>query len=131
MVDISGHWRNVEQINNITEEINDKPKKQYQFTEKRKLAFEKMKEARKKKIEDMRNRKNDNNEKIPPPPKLKRSRAVDMKQEITKSSSSESSTSTDSSNYESYEKTDKVIIHNYDVKEPESKLIIKKSKKKK
>ena len=43
----------MEQINNITEEINnnvtDKPKKQYQFTEKRNLAFEKMKEARKKK----------------------------------------------------------------------------------
>ena len=52
MVDISGYRRNMEtqehhareQINNITEEINnvnviDKPKKQYQFTEKRKLAF--------------------------------------------------------------------------------------------
>ena len=51
---------------------------------------------------------------------------VDMKQEIIKSSSSSSSTSTDSSNYESDEKTDKVIIHNYDDKEPESKLIIKK-----
>ena len=56
----------MEQINNITEEIynnvnvTDKPKKQYQFTEKRKLAFEKMKEARKKKIED--------NEKISPLP---------------------------------------------------------------
>ena len=90
----------MEQINNITEEINnngnvtDKPKKQYQFTEKRKLAFEKMKETSKKKIEDMRNRKIEDNEKIPPPPKLKRSKAidmkfnttsVDMKQEITKS----------------------------------------------
>ena len=51
----------MEQINNITEEINnnvnvnDKPKKEYKFTEKRKLAYEKMREARKKKIEDMRN----------------------------------------------------------------------------
>ena len=118
MVDISDNRRNMEQINNITEEITnnvnvtDKPKKQYQFTAKRKLAFEKMKEAKKKKIEDMRNRKIEDNEKIPPPPKLKRSRAIDMKQEIIKSSSSESSTSTDSSNYESDEKTDKVIIHN-------------------
>ena len=56
MVDISDHWRKMEQINNITEEINnnvnvtDKSKKQYQFTEKRKLAFKKMKEARKKKL---------------------------------------------------------------------------------
>ena len=110
----------MEQINNITEEINnnvnvnDKPKKEYKFTEKRKLAYEKMKEARKKKIEDMRNRKIEDKEKIPPPPKLKRSKAIDMKQEIIKSSSSssESSTSTDSSNYESDEKTDKIIIHN-------------------
>ena len=54
-----------------------------------------------------------------------------MKQEIIKSLSSKSSTSTDSSNDESDEKTEKVIIHNYDEKEPESKLIIKKSKKKK
>ena len=92
--------------------------------------FEKMKEARKKKIEEMRNRKNDNNEKIPPPPKLKRSKAIDMKQEITKSSSSESSTFADSSNCESDEKTEKVIIHNYDEKETESKLIIKKVKSK-
>ena len=46
-----------------------------------------MKEARKKKIEDMRNRKIQDNEKIPPIPKLKRSRAVDLKQEIIKSSS--------------------------------------------
>ena len=63
--------------------------------------------------------------------KLKRSRAVDMKQEIIKSSeSSESSRSTDPSNYASDEKTDKVIIHNYDEKEPESKLIIKKVRRK-
>ena len=73
----------------------------------------------------MRNRKIEDNEKIPPPPKLKRSKAIDMKQEIIKSSS-ESSSSTDSSNYESDEKTEKIIIHNYDIKEPESKLIIKK-----
>ena len=71
MLDISRHLINMEtqehhareQINNITEEINnninviDKPKKQYQFTEKRKLAYEKMKEAkkeaRKKKVEDI------------------------------------------------------------------------------
>ena len=53
-----------------------------------------------------------------------------MKQEIIKSSSSESSTSTDSSYYESGEKTDKIIIHNYDEKEPESKLIIKKVRRK-
>ena len=137
----------MEQIN-ITEEINnnvnviDKPKKEYKFTEKKKLAYEKMKEARKKKVEEMRNRKiEDNdlgvrgarppNEKIPPPPKLKRSRAIDMKQEIIKSSSeSSSSTSTDSSNYESDEKTDKIIIHNYDEKVPESKLIIKKVRRK-
>ena len=80
---------------------------------------------------DMRNRKIEDKEKIPPPPKLKRSRAIDMKQEIIKSSSSsESPTSTDSSNYESDEKTDKVIIHNYDDKEPESKLIIKKVRRK-
>ena len=53
----------------------------------------------------MRNRKIEDKEKIPPIPKLKRSRAVDMKQEIIKSSSSSSSsTSTDSSNYESDEK---------------------------
>ena len=78
----------------------------------------------------MRNRKIEDNEKIPPIPKLKRSNAIDMKQEIIKSSSSESSTSTDSSNYESDEKTDKVIIHNYDEKEPESKLIIKKVRRK-
>ena len=137
-MDILGHRRNMDQINNITEEINNninvtnKPKKEYNFTEKRKLAYEKMKEARKKKIEDMRNRKIEDNEKIPPIPKLKRSRAVDMKQEIIKSSSSSSSssTSTDSSNYESDEKTDKVIIHNYDEKEPESKLIIKKVRRK-
>ena len=86
----------------------------------------------------MRNRKIEDSEKIPPIPKLKRSRAVDMKfntsgvdmkQEMIKSSS-ESSTSTDSSNYESDEKTDKVIIHNYDEKEPESKLIIKKVRRK-
>ena len=38
----------MEQINNITEEINNninvtnKPKKEYKFTEKRKLAYEKM-----------------------------------------------------------------------------------------
>ena len=89
-----------------------------------------MKEARKNKIEDMRNRKNDNNEKIPLPPKLKRSKAVDMKQEIIKSSSSESSTSTDSSNYESDEKTEKIIIYNYHDKEPESKLIMKKVRRK-
>ena len=90
-----------------------------------------MKEARKKKIEDMRNRKIEDDEKIPPIPKLKRSKAVDMKQEIIKSSSSSSSsTSTDSSNYESDEKTDKVIIHNYDENEPESKLIIKKVRRK-
>ena len=78
----------MEQINNITEEINNnidvtnKPKKEYKFTEKRKLAYEKMKEAkkeaRKKKVEEMRNRKIEDNEKIPPPPKLKRSRAIDM-----------------------------------------------------
>ena len=92
---------NVEQINNITEEINNnvnvtnKPKKEYKFTEKRKLAYEKMRKARKKKIEDMRNRKiedgkalREDTEKIPPPPKLKRSKAIDMKQEIIKSSSS-------------------------------------------
>ena len=127
----------MEQINNITEEINNdinitnKPKKEYKFTEKRKLAYEKMREARKKKIEDMRNRKIEDTEKIPPIPKLKRSKAVDMKQEIIKSSSeSSTSTSTDSSNYESDEKTDKVIIHNYDIKEPESKLIIKKVRRK-
>ena len=54
------------------------------------------------------------NRNIPPPPKLKRSKAIDMKQEIIKSSSeSSSSTSTDSSNYESDEKTEKIIIHNY------------------
>ena len=51
MLDISGHRRNKEQINNITEEINNnvtnKPKKEYKFTEKKKLAFEKMKEAKK------------------------------------------------------------------------------------
>ncbi len=41
----------MEQINNITEEINNnvnvtnKPKKEYKFTEKRKLAYEKMREA--------------------------------------------------------------------------------------
>ena len=81
----------MEQINNITEEINNnnvnvtnKPKKEYKFTEKRKLAYEKMREARKKKVEEMRNRKIEDKEKIPPPPKLKRSRAVDMKQEIIK-----------------------------------------------
>ena len=79
----------------------------------------------------MRNRKIEDNEKIPPPPKLKRSRAIDMKQEIIKSSSESSlSTSTDSSNYQSDEKTDKVIIYNYDEKEPESKLIIKKVRRK-
>ena len=94
-----------------------------------------MKEARKKKVEEMRNRKIEDNNKIPPPPKLKRSKAIDIKQEIIKSSSessesSESSTSTDSSNYESDEKTDKIIIHNYDEKEPESKLIIKKVRRK-
>ena len=124
MVDISGHRRNMEQINNITEEINndnvnviDKPKKEYKFTEKKKIAYEKMKEAtkdaRKKKITEMRNRKIENNEKIPPPLKLKRPKAIDMKQEIIKSSLESSlSTSTDSSNYESDEKTDKIIIHN-------------------
>ena len=43
----------MEQINDITEEINnnvnviDKPKKEYKFTEKKKLAYEKMKEAKK------------------------------------------------------------------------------------
>ena len=43
----------MEQINNITEEINNndnvtnKPKKEYKFTEKKKLAYEKMKEAKK------------------------------------------------------------------------------------
>ena len=53
----------MEQINNITEEINNnvnvtnKPKKEYKFTEKRKLAYEKMREARKKKVEEMRNKK--------------------------------------------------------------------------
>ena len=41
-----------------------------------------------------------------------------------------SSTSTDSSNYESDEKTEKTIIHNYNEKEPESKLIIKKVRRK-
>ena len=46
----------------------------------------------------MRNRKIEDKEKIPPIPKLKRSRAVDLKQEIIKSSSSSSSISTDSSN---------------------------------
>ena len=57
----------MEQINNITEEINNdinitnKPKKEYKFTGKKILAYEKMKEARKKKIEDMRNRKIENN----------------------------------------------------------------------
>ena len=72
------------------------------------------------KIEDMRNRKIEDNEKIPPPPKLKRSKAIDMKQEIIKSSSeSPSSISTDSSNYESDEKTDKIIIHNYDERSKE------------
>ena len=35
----------------------------------------------------MRNKKIEDNQKIPPPPKLKRSRAIDMKQEIIKSSS--------------------------------------------
>ena len=136
LVDISDHPRNMEQINNITEEINnnvnviDKPKNQYKFTEKKKLALERMKQARKKKIEDMRNRKIE--DKIAPPPKLKRSKAIDMKQEIIKSSSesSSSSTSTDSSNYESDEKTKKIIIHNYDEKESESKLIIKKVRRK-
>ena len=98
MVDISDHRRNMEQINNINEEINNnvnvtnKPKKEYKFTEKRKLAYEKMREARKKKVEEMRNRKIE--DKIPPPPKLKRSRAIDMKKEIIKKSSSESSLST-------------------------------------
>ena len=53
-----------------------------------------------------------------------------MKQEKKLSSSSESSTSTDSSNYESDEKTEKVIIHNYDEKQLESKLIIKKVRRK-
>ena len=72
----------MEQINNITEEINnnvnvnDKPKKEYKFTEKRKLAYEKMREARKKKVEEMRNRKIEDKEKIPPPPKLKRCKAI-------------------------------------------------------
>ena len=51
-----------------------------------------MKKARKKKVEDMRNRKIEDTEKIPPPPKLKRSRVIDMKQEIIKSSSESSST---------------------------------------
>ena len=37
-------------------------------------------------VEDMRNRKIEDKEKIPPPPKLKRSKAIDMKQEIIKSS---------------------------------------------
>ena len=43
----------MEQINNITEEINNndnitnKTKKEYKFTEKKKLAYEKMKEAKK------------------------------------------------------------------------------------
>ena len=128
--------QNIEQNEKI--EFTTEPIKKYDFTEKRKLAYEKMREARKKKIEDMRNRKIEDKEKIPPPPKLKRSRAVDMKfntsgvdmkQEIIKSSS-ESSTSTDSSNYESDEKTEKVIIHNYDENEPESKLIIKKVRRK-
>ena len=41
------------------------------------------KEARKKKIEKIRNRKFE--DKIPPPPKLKRSKAIDMKQEISTS----------------------------------------------
>ena len=123
----------MEQINNITEEINnnnviDKPKKTYQFTEEKKLAFEKMKEAWKKKVEEMRNKKNE--EKIPALPKLNRLKAINMKQEIIKSSSSESSTSTNSSNYESDQKTEKVIIHNYDEKESESKLIIKKVRRK-
>ena len=36
---------------------------------------------------EMRNRKIEDNNKIPPPPKLKRSRAIGMKQEIIKSSS--------------------------------------------
>ena len=97
-MDISDHRRNMEQINKITEEINnnvnvnvnDKPKKEYKFTEKRKLAYEKMKEARKKKVEEMRNKKIGDKEKIPPPPKLKRSKAIDMKQEIIKSSSESS-----------------------------------------
>ena len=46
----------MEQINNITEEINNnidvtnKPKKEYKFTEKRKLAYEKMREKNRKKI---------------------------------------------------------------------------------
>ena len=46
-------YQDMKQINNITEEINnnvnviDKTKKQDKFTEKKKLAFEKMKEAKK------------------------------------------------------------------------------------
>ena len=49
-------YNKIDFLNNITEEINNnvnvtnKPKKEYKFTEKRKLAYEKMKEARKKKV---------------------------------------------------------------------------------
>lgn len=119
-------------------EINDnsniaeaKPKKIYQFTEKRQEAFKRMQEGRKKKIDDLRQRKTSI---VLEKPKLKRSETIGIIEEPERQydtfNKSDESSETDSSNYESDDETKKVIISNYDEKEPESKLIIKKVKRK-
>ena len=111
---------NTDNNNNIDDTT---PKKKYVFTEKRQAAFDRMRAARKQKIEEKRTRPI-----VLEKPKLKRS--INFEQEEKKLSSSSSSSGTDSSNYESDGESKKIIISNYDINEPDSKIKITKIKRK-
>ena len=113
----------MEEINTIDNTDNNNiddttPKKKYVFTEKRQAAFDRMRAARKQKIEEKRFG-------VLEKPILKRSRNVEEEKKLSSSSSG-----TDSSNYESDGESKKIIISNYDINEPDSKIKITKIKRK-
>jgi hypothetical protein len=97
----------------------EKKKREYVFTEKRKLALEKMQAARKLKLEERKKTKCVVPEEMQAVPILERSKPI-----INESSSSD----TDSENYESDKESNPVIISGYDENEPESKIKITKVK---
>jgi hypothetical protein len=137
-------------IRTSKESKESKPKAKREFTPARQAAFEKMQAARRKQLEQKRQQKlaevkqkkekKSIVEKYSKPtnvPILKRSNAIDEKEEDFSLKTSglceenNVSSSTDSSNYETDEETQKVIIKNFDQNQPDSKLIIKKVRNKK
>ena len=99
----------------------EKKKRTYVMTDKRKAAFEKMQEKRKQKIAEKRACK---------PIKVESKIINDTQEETSVNKSNDSSSGTDSSNYESDKDIQPIIINNYDKDEPDAKIKITKVKRK-